>query len=222
MAQHFLLSPAAKTLSLVKVMRMSDAEARSAFRKVRWSDTDGKPVCPVCGCCDSYDLAARQVYKCKGCGKQFSITSGTISLLRQRWIEVQLHHCVSLSSSGCSGFRPRPETRPGNRPGNEAGAAEHLRRASRPLSEAKHHPRFHSRTLVRPSLGQSTRKGSAYASVPPSGIRKESERPRVIADPVRHFGRLSRGGWSPASQDRSRNPCPMQMPLPSPPASPPR
>ena len=42
--------------------------------------------------------------------------------------------------------------------------------------------------------------------VPPSGIRGKPERPRVIADPVRHFGRLSRGGWSLASQDRSRNP----------------
>jgi transposase-like protein len=78
MAQHFLLSPAAKTLSLVKVMRMSDAEARAAFRKVRWSETDGEPVCPECGCCESYDLKTRQVYKCRGCGKQFSITSGTI------------------------------------------------------------------------------------------------------------------------------------------------
>jgi hypothetical protein len=58
--------------------------------------------------------------------------------------------------------------------------------------------------------------------VPPSGIRGKPERPRVIADPVRHFGRLSRGGWSLASQDRSRNPCPTQMPPPSPPASPPR
>lgn len=48
------------------------------------------------------------------------------------------------------------------------------------------------------------------------------ERARVIADPAGHFGRLSRGGWSPASEDRSRNPCPMQMPPPSPPASLPR
>ncbi len=30
MSQHFLLSPAAKTLSLVKVMRMSHDEARDA------------------------------------------------------------------------------------------------------------------------------------------------------------------------------------------------
>lgn len=64
-------------------------------------------------------------------------------------------------------------------------------------------------------------KGSAYACVPPSGIRKKSERPRVSADPVRHVGRLSSGGWSPASSDRSQSRCPMQMLPLSPPASPP-
>ena len=35
MSQHFLLSPLAKTLSLVKVMRMSDDAARAAFRNIR-------------------------------------------------------------------------------------------------------------------------------------------------------------------------------------------
>ncbi|MHC5656042.1 IS1595 family transposase [Stappia sp. ICDLI1TA098] len=59
-------------------MRMSDTEARNAFRKIRWSETDGEPVCPECGCCDSYDLKTRQIYKCKGCSRQYSITSGTI------------------------------------------------------------------------------------------------------------------------------------------------
>ncbi len=78
MSQHFLLSPAAKTLSLVKVMRMSEKQARDAFRKIRWTETEGEPICPECGCVDHYDLKTRQVYKCKGCGKQYSITSGTI------------------------------------------------------------------------------------------------------------------------------------------------
>ena len=78
MSQHFLLSPAARTLSLAKVMRMSDGQARDAFRKVRWHSTDGAPVCPNCGSLDCYDLATRQVYKCKDCAKQYSITSGTI------------------------------------------------------------------------------------------------------------------------------------------------
>jgi len=78
MSQHFLLSPASKTLSLVKVMRMSDDEAKQVFRHIRWTDTDGEPVCPKCGHTESYDLATRQVYKCKACSKQYSITSGTI------------------------------------------------------------------------------------------------------------------------------------------------
>ena len=33
--QHFLLSPAAKTLSLAQVFRLSDIEAEGTFRKVR-------------------------------------------------------------------------------------------------------------------------------------------------------------------------------------------
>ena len=78
MAQHFLLSPESKTLSLVKVMRMSNEEAKDVFRHIRWTDTNGEPVCPKCGHTESYDLATRQVYKCKACSKQFSITSGTI------------------------------------------------------------------------------------------------------------------------------------------------
>lgn len=78
MSQHFLLSPASKTLSLVNVMRMSNDEAKHVFRHIRWTDTKGEPVCPKCGHTESYDLATRQVYKCKVCSKQFSITSGTI------------------------------------------------------------------------------------------------------------------------------------------------
>lgn len=44
MSQHFLLSPAAKTLSLVKVMRMSHDEARDAFRSIRCADTDASHI----------------------------------------------------------------------------------------------------------------------------------------------------------------------------------
>jgi hypothetical protein len=38
MAQHFLLSPAARSLSLAKVARMSAEEAHDAFRLIRWAD----------------------------------------------------------------------------------------------------------------------------------------------------------------------------------------
>ena len=81
MAQHFLLSKAAKTLSLAKVFLMKDAEAEAAFRAIRWAETDGKPVCPSCGSLDAYDcrrLKGAPRFRCKGCGKDFSITSGTL------------------------------------------------------------------------------------------------------------------------------------------------
>ena len=55
MAQHFLLSRQAKTLTLGLVVRMSDAEAETMFRDVRWPDTDGAAVCPHCGGLDAYE-----------------------------------------------------------------------------------------------------------------------------------------------------------------------
>ncbi|MEH2472999.1 transposase-like protein [Nitrobacteraceae bacterium AZCC 2161] len=81
MAQHFLLSKAAKSLSLAQVFRLSDLEAETMFRNIRWSDTDGAPVCPSCGSVDAYECrrpngALR--FRCKGCKKDFTITSGTL------------------------------------------------------------------------------------------------------------------------------------------------
>ena len=55
MSQHFLLSRRAKTLSLATVFRMPDAEAERVFREVRWPETDGAPMCPLCGGLDAYD-----------------------------------------------------------------------------------------------------------------------------------------------------------------------
>jgi transposase-like protein len=78
MAQHFLLSSAARTLSLSVVARMSEDEARATFQAIRWADNDGSPYCPRCGCADFYHLATQRRWKCKGCGHQYSVTSGTI------------------------------------------------------------------------------------------------------------------------------------------------
>lgn len=78
MAQHFLLSAPARSLSVATVARMSEEEARSTFRAVRWASTNGEPVCPRCGCVAVYEYRTRALYKCQGCGHQFSVTSGTI------------------------------------------------------------------------------------------------------------------------------------------------
>ena len=78
MAQHFLLSAKARTLSLVQVARMSEDEARATFRAMRWHSTGGDPVCPACGCLAVYEYRTRPLFKCKACSKQLTRTSGTI------------------------------------------------------------------------------------------------------------------------------------------------
>jgi transposase-like protein len=77
MAAHFLLSARARTLSLVQVARLSDDQAHATFRALRWHETGGDPVCPDCGCVAVYEYRTRRLFKCKGCMKQFSVTSGT-------------------------------------------------------------------------------------------------------------------------------------------------
>ena len=68
MAQHFLLSAAARSLSPAKVMRMSDLDAEDVFLRLRWPETDGKAVCPNCGCQICYDCrrpAGQSRWRCK-------------------------------------------------------------------------------------------------------------------------------------------------------------
>jgi transposase-like protein len=81
MAQHFLLSAAARSLSAAKIIRMSDRGVENVFLRLRWPDTDGKPVCPGCGCTICYACrrpAGCPRWRCKACRGDFSITSGTL------------------------------------------------------------------------------------------------------------------------------------------------
>jgi transposase-like protein len=86
MSQHFLLSAKARTLPLSAVLRMSDEEAEQAFIRIRWAETDGEPVCPHCGCLTVYDCRKPERaprWRCKACGKDFSVTSGTLFAFRK-------------------------------------------------------------------------------------------------------------------------------------------
>lgn len=83
MAQHFLLSAAARTLSLKTIYSEGEHAAYRRFCRLRWPETEGAPVCPVCGCLDIYDLTTRRRFKCAACYRQFSVTSGTIFASRK-------------------------------------------------------------------------------------------------------------------------------------------
>ena len=76
--QHYLLSAEARSLSLMQIMRLSDEQAFDMFKEARWGK--GPVACPCCGGVEHYWLKNRSQWRCKHkeCGKQFSITSGTI------------------------------------------------------------------------------------------------------------------------------------------------
>jgi len=79
----YLLSspPLAEIVISPLPFRMTDAEAETTFRKLRWIETDGAPVCPSCGSLDAYECrraSGASRFRCKGCKKDFSITSGTL------------------------------------------------------------------------------------------------------------------------------------------------
>src|SRR5208282_3335119 len=81
--QHFLLTAAARSLSLAQVLRLSDEEAHAKFVAIRFAENDGKPFCPRCGAVNVYAIPTRRTWQCKACKKQFSVTSGTIFASRK-------------------------------------------------------------------------------------------------------------------------------------------
>lgn len=80
MGQHFLLSAEARTLRTRSINEMDEDKARELFKSIRWSATSGRPVCPkiACKAVDAYEYKSRKIFKCRHCGHQFSVTSGTI------------------------------------------------------------------------------------------------------------------------------------------------
>jgi transposase-like protein len=83
MAQHFLLSAKARTLSLCSIYQSGEEKAYKTFCEIRWADTDGEPVCPKCGCLEAYEIKSRRKFECKACRHHFSVTSGTIFASRK-------------------------------------------------------------------------------------------------------------------------------------------
>jgi transposase-like protein len=78
MSQHFLLSAQARTLSVFKVMQMTDTDAFTVFKQMRWGEGN-KVSCPCCGVIGKHAFRRdRKQWRCKDCGHTFSVTSGTI------------------------------------------------------------------------------------------------------------------------------------------------
>jgi transposase-like protein len=97
MTIHFLLSAAARTLSLRDIYRDGEDAAYSTFKAMRW--TDGEPVCPKCGSVEAYAISTRRKFKCKGCCHQFSVTSGTIFASRKMaFVDLLAAICIFVNA----------------------------------------------------------------------------------------------------------------------------
>ena len=102
MAQHFLLSAKARSLSLVQIFTMTDEAAFDLFKESRWGD--GNPVCPTCGLIDKhYFIKTRKQWRCKGCNHTFSITSGTLFAHHKLPLKIYLG-AVALYTNTAKGF----------------------------------------------------------------------------------------------------------------------
>lgn len=77
MSQHFLLTAAARTLSLRRIMTMEEDAAFALFKQCRWGDKEA--ICPCCGSvAKHYFIQTRRQWRCRDCTHTFSVTSGTI------------------------------------------------------------------------------------------------------------------------------------------------
>ena len=100
---HFLNSPAARSLSIGQVLRLSDEEAFAVFQRLRFAQNDGNPFCPRCGCAKVYMLDETPLrWKCSACRRKFSVTSGTIFHSRKLTIR-DILGVVALFASGVKG-----------------------------------------------------------------------------------------------------------------------
>jgi transposase-like protein len=100
---HFLNTPAARSLSIAQVLRLSDEEAFAVFQRVRFAANDGNPFCPNCGVTKVYTLAETPArWKCSACRKKFSVTSGTIFHSRKLAIRDYLA-VIALFCNGVKG-----------------------------------------------------------------------------------------------------------------------
>ncbi len=98
MAQNFLLSAAARTLSLKAIYKAGEDAAYETFCQMRWPETNGEAVCPRCAD-DATKISTRRKFKCRACGHQFSVTSGTIFASRKMaFVDLLAAICITVNA----------------------------------------------------------------------------------------------------------------------------
>lgn len=75
---NFHLSKEAVDFGFDDLEQLTPRRASDMLAKIRWGSTT-EMSCPHCGCIDTHYWSAKELrWKCKSCGKRFSVTSGTV------------------------------------------------------------------------------------------------------------------------------------------------
>jgi hypothetical protein len=74
---------------------MSEEEARDAFRLIRWSATDGAPVCPRCECAAVYGFKTRINYPEAYSDGEACTNQAESFFSRLRRAEIGTHHRIA-------------------------------------------------------------------------------------------------------------------------------
>jgi len=72
-----ILQGPAQAVTPSEIAELSDEEARALFRQYRFLANDGQPYCLRCGCLVAWTYKDGRLFKCKGCLKQFTLTTNT-------------------------------------------------------------------------------------------------------------------------------------------------
>lgn len=103
MSQHFLLSAQSRTLSVLKVMEMTNSEAFSVFKALRWGNGE-EVTCPCCAVvAKHYFQRTRKTWRCKDCDHTFSVTSGTMFAFHKLPLKVYLA-AIALYANATKGI----------------------------------------------------------------------------------------------------------------------
>ena len=90
---------------------MSDRGAENVFLRLRWPQTDGKPVCPNCDCQICYNCrraADHPRWRCKACRADFTVTSGTLFA----WHKLPLKSYLMAIAVFCNEVKGQEHARP--------------------------------------------------------------------------------------------------------------
>ena len=105
MAQHFLLSPAARgELTVLQIARMSNDEAFQFLCEKNWGKS-GTQCCPKCGSVRKhFFIKSRYQFRCaeKVCGRTFSVTSGTKFAYHKKSFK-DILYAVAIFANGVEG-----------------------------------------------------------------------------------------------------------------------